>query len=142
MSNLGGLGITTPTPVQAACIPKVLAGVDCIGTAQTGSGKTAAFAVPILQRLLQDPYGVFALVLTPTRRAHAPRRPACRPLLRLQAPAAAIPNNRELAHQIAEQFAAFGAGVTLNVLVAVGGEDMSKQARERRREATRERALA
>jgi ATP-dependent RNA helicase DDX49/DBP8 len=64
---LRGLGITQPTAVQAGCIPAALAGRDVIGTAQTGSGKTAAFALPILQQLAADPYGVFALVLTPTR---------------------------------------------------------------------------
>jgi len=42
-------------------------GEDCIGCAKTGSGKTLAFALPILQRLCEDPYGIFALVLTPTR---------------------------------------------------------------------------
>jgi DEAD/DEAH box helicase len=41
--------------------------LDCIGNAKTGSGKTVAFAIPILQKLMQDPYGIFALVLTPTR---------------------------------------------------------------------------
>lgn len=41
--------------------------MDCIGNAKTGSGKTVAFAVPILQKLMKDPYGIFALVLTPTR---------------------------------------------------------------------------
>jgi ATP-dependent RNA helicase DDX49/DBP8 len=66
-SVLQSLGITRPTPVQRGCIPAVLDGRDVIGTAQTGSGKTAAFALPILQRLSRDPYGVFALVLTPTR---------------------------------------------------------------------------
>lgn len=61
------LGMTKPTAVQRGCIPAVLAGKDVIGLAQTGSGKTAAFALPILQILAKDPYGVFALVLTPTR---------------------------------------------------------------------------
>lgn len=42
-------------------------GKDCIGCAKTGSGKTAAFALPILQRLAEDPFGIYALVLTPTR---------------------------------------------------------------------------
>jgi ATP-dependent RNA helicase DDX49/DBP8 len=42
-------------------------GRDCIGNAKTGSGKTVAFAIPILQKLSADPYGIFALVLTPTR---------------------------------------------------------------------------
>ena len=61
------LGMTQPTEVQKGCIPSILKGRDVIGTAHTGSGKTAAFALPILQRLAQDPYGVYALVLTPTR---------------------------------------------------------------------------
>jgi ATP-dependent RNA helicase DDX49/DBP8 len=45
----------------------ILEGRDCIGNAKTGSGKTIAFALPILQKLSVDPYGIFALVLTPTR---------------------------------------------------------------------------
>lgn len=65
--SLASMSIRAPTPVQAACIPPVLAGRDCIGSAQTGSGKTIAFALPILQELSKDPYGIFALVLTPTR---------------------------------------------------------------------------
>lgn len=61
------LGMCHPTSVQSHCIPKILAGCDVLGLAQTGSGKTAAFALPILHRLAEDPYGVFALVITPTR---------------------------------------------------------------------------
>lgn len=61
------LGMSQPTDVQRGCIPAILKGRDVIGLAQTGSGKTAAFALPILQALAKDPYGVFALVLTPTR---------------------------------------------------------------------------
>lgn len=61
------VGLNAPTPVQAGCIPPILAGRDVIGSAKTGSGKTAAFALPILQRLSEEPHGVFALVLTPTR---------------------------------------------------------------------------
>jgi hypothetical protein len=53
--------------VQMGCIPAILQGRNVIGTAQTGSGKTAAFALPILQHLAKDPFGVFCLVLTPTR---------------------------------------------------------------------------
>ena len=62
---------------------QVLGGRDVIGTAQTGSGKTAAFALPILQQLAEDPYGVFALTLTPTRCACRLRRrpPALQPSL-------------------------------------------------------------
>lgn len=61
------LGMSMPTEVQRGCIPAVLAGRDVIGLAQTGSGKTAAFALPILQSLAKDPYGVYAVALTPTR---------------------------------------------------------------------------
>ena len=61
-----GLGMRAPTEVQRGTIPAVLGGRDVIGVAHTGSGKTAAFALPILQRLARDPFGVFALVLTPT----------------------------------------------------------------------------
>lgn len=62
-----GLGMPSPTAVQRACIPAILAGRDVIAVSQTGTGKTAAFALPILQLLARDPFGVFALVLTPTR---------------------------------------------------------------------------
>ncbi len=61
------LGMSMPTEVQRGCIPAILAGRDVIGLAQTGSGKTAAFALPILQSLAKDPYGVYAVALTPTR---------------------------------------------------------------------------
>src|SRR6516162_3216901 len=57
-----------PTPIQAEAIPAVLAGRDVIATAQTGTGKTAAFLLPILHRLLELPPGTTqALVVTPTR---------------------------------------------------------------------------
>ncbi|KAI0244891.1 putative RNA helicase [Massospora cicadina] len=78
-------------------------GRDVVGGAKTGSGKTAAFALPMLQKLAVDPYGVFGLVLTPTR---------------------------ELAFQLAEQFAALGEGINLKYCVVVGGLDMMKQAVE------------
>jgi ATP-dependent helicase YprA (DUF1998 family) len=61
------LGMRQPTEVQRGTIPAVLSGRNVIGVAHTGSGKTAAFALPILQKLAKDPYGVFALVMTPTR---------------------------------------------------------------------------
>ncbi|CAG8515016.1 12053_t:CDS:10 [Dentiscutata erythropus] len=63
---LNAMSIKFPTEIQSACIPKILLGKDCIGEAKTGSGKTAAFALPILQKLSEDPFGIFALVLTPT----------------------------------------------------------------------------
>src|SRR5438067_2888059 len=61
-------GYTTPTPIQAQAIPPILAGRDLLGCAQTGTGKTAAFLLPILHRLLRLPRNkVQALILTPTR---------------------------------------------------------------------------
>src|SRR5438876_499345 len=69
------LGYEAPTPIQKEAIPAVLAGRDVIGTAQTGSGKTAAFLLPILQRLLKQPPGrTRALVLSPTRELAAQTR--------------------------------------------------------------------
>lgn len=63
-----GLGYEKPTPVQEAAIPPILAGRDCIALAATGTGKTAAFIVPMLQKLMDAPRGkVKALVLAPTR---------------------------------------------------------------------------
>lgn len=61
------LGLQQPTPVQEACVPAAIQGKDVIGCAPTGSGKTAAFALPVLHLLSEDPFGIFALVLTPTR---------------------------------------------------------------------------
>src|SRR5687768_5894109 len=65
-------GYTVPTPIQAAAIPLLLGGKDLLGIAQTGTGKTAAFALPLLQRLVEanrrpQPRSVRLLVLTPTR---------------------------------------------------------------------------
>lgn len=96
------LGIRRPTAVQARCIPQILAGRDVLGLAQTGSGKTAAFALPILQLLAGNPYGVFAVVVTPTR---------------------------ELAYQMAEQFRALGSAVRVRCSVVVGGMDLLTQAK-------------
>src|SRR5207249_151526 len=63
-----GLGYAAPTPIQKEAIPAILSGRDVIGTAQTGSGKTAAFLLPILQRLMkQSPGRTRALILSPTR---------------------------------------------------------------------------
>jgi hypothetical protein len=79
----------------------VCAGKDVVGLAQTGSGKTATFAIPIIQALLANVQPFFALVLSPTR---------------------------ELAIQICEQFEALGAGVGLKAVALVGGIDMMRQA--------------
>jgi len=56
-----------PTKIQKEAIPVALQGKDIIGLAETGSGKTGAFAIPILQALLENPQRYFALILTPTR---------------------------------------------------------------------------
>nr|XP_022329447.1 probable ATP-dependent RNA helicase DDX49 [Crassostrea virginica] len=94
------MGLRQPTPIQVNCIPPILEGKDCIGCAKTGSGKTAAFALPIVQKLSEDPFGIFALVLTPTR---------------------------ELAFQIAEQFNVLGKPINVRVTVITGGLDMMQQ---------------
>ena len=98
-------GYSTPTPIQAQAIPPVLAGRDLCGIAQTGTGKTAAFALPILQRLA-----------TATGRP-APR--TCRALVLSPA--------RELASQIADNFRAYGAGTSLSTAVVFGGVSIGRQ---------------
>jgi ATP-dependent RNA helicase RhlE len=66
--KLAAASFTTLTPVQATAIPQALAGKDVMATAQTGTGKTLAFLLPVMERLLQDPARhVRALVLVPTR---------------------------------------------------------------------------
>lgn len=90
-----------PSKIQKEAIPVALQGKDVIGLAETGSGKTAAFALPILQSLLEHPQRYFALILTPTR---------------------------ELAFQISEQFEALGSSIGVKCAVIVGGMDMMSQA--------------
>ncbi len=62
-----GMGFEKPTPIQAALVPKALTGRDCIGQAQTGTGKTASFVIPILERIDHSSQDLQAIVLTPTR---------------------------------------------------------------------------
>jgi ATP-dependent RNA helicase RhlE len=99
-------GYTTPTPIQEQSIPIVLEGRDLLGCAQTGTGKTAAFAIPILQILQLEKTagntnkGIKALILTPTR---------------------------ELAIQIDESFAAYGKHLNLRHLVIFGGVSQQPQ---------------
>ncbi|GAB7350531.1 hypothetical protein MBLNU459_g1118t1 [Dothideomycetes sp. NU459] len=95
------LGYKAPTPIQAESIPLALQGRDLIGLAETGSGKTAAFALPILQALMDKPQALFGLVLAPTR---------------------------ELAYQISQQFEALGSLISVRSAVIVGGMDMVPQA--------------
>lgn len=94
------LAMEQPTLVQRLCIPSILAGKHTVGGALTGSGKTAAFALPILQLLAEEMYGVFSLVLTPSR---------------------------ELAYQILDQFIAFGAPCAARTAVVIGGVHHDKQ---------------
>ncbi|KAI1709950.1 DEAD/DEAH box helicase domain-containing protein [Ditylenchus destructor] len=101
--QLEELTLKKPTPVQAACIPKILDGCDVLGCAKTGTGKTLAFALPILEKLAVDPFGIFALVLTPTR---------------------------ELAFQIGDQFMALGKQINLQTIVIIGGRYQVIQAQE------------
>ncbi|ASZ12764.1 DEAD/DEAH box helicase [Chitinophaga pendula] len=96
-------GYTSPTPIQQQAIPVVLQGKDLLGCAQTGTGKTAAFAIPILQLLYQHKQAagsIRALILTPTR---------------------------ELAIQIDESFAAYGRNTGLKHAVIFGGVSQQKQ---------------
>jgi ATP-dependent RNA helicase DeaD len=66
-SQLESLGITTPTAIQAQAIPELLSGRDVVGQSQTGTGKTAAFSLPIIERINPQSHHVQALILTPTR---------------------------------------------------------------------------
>lgn len=78
------LGLRESTPIQRQCIPPIMEGKDCIGAAKTGSGKTFAFALPILAKLSADPANFFALVLTPTHElAYQVRRVNCYTLMDL-----------------------------------------------------------
>jgi len=122
--NFAGLGLnepicralsaenyTSPTPIQARAIPPLLAGKDLLGIAQTGTGKTAAFALPIMQRLSESrersgPRGPRALVLAPTR---------------------------ELAIQIAEAFRTYGRHLHLRYAVVYGGVGQRPQVEALRR---------
>ena len=98
-------GYVTPTPIQAQAIPSVMAGRDLLGIAQTGTGKTAAFALPILHRLNED-------------RKPAPRN-GCRVLV--------LSPTRELATQIAESFRAYGKHLGFSVAVIFGGAKYGPQ---------------
>ena len=107
-----------------------MAGENVIGAAPTGSGKTAAFALPILQRLSADPYGIFALVLTPTRSVRAYivyvcARSIVRSLFRF---ALSCTTDSELAIQIKDQFVALGKPIGVRCAVIVGGEQATGQA--------------
>jgi ATP-dependent RNA helicase DeaD len=94
-----GLGYAEPTPIQSAIIPVMLTGADVIGQAQTGTGKTAAFALPILQNFTPQRY-VQALVLAPTR---------------------------ELALQVADSMTVYGKHLDVRILAVYGGQPYGPQ---------------
>jgi len=104
LQTLESLGYATPTPVQKQAIPAVLAGRDLMAAAQTGTGKTAAFALPVLQRLTMEgaasPNTARCLVLVPTR---------------------------ELAEQVYESFRTYGRALPLRYAVAYGGVAIEPQ---------------
>lgn len=64
IASLASMEIKRPTGIQKACIPEILKGKDCIGGSRTGTGKTVAFSVPILQKWSEDPCGIFAVMIT------------------------------------------------------------------------------
>ena len=103
LAVLDTLGYQTPTPIQQAAIPEVLAGHDVMAGAQTGTGKTAAFALPLIQRHLvreTSEKAIRVLVLTPTR---------------------------ELAQQVHQSFVKYSQGLGLNSVVAYGGASINPQ---------------
>ena len=103
MAGVRALGYTTPTPIQLKSIPPIMQGRDVLGLAQTGTGKTAAFVLPILQRLLQGPRGqVRALIISPTR---------------------------ELAEQTCDAISELGQQTGLRSLSIYGGVSMEQQTR-------------
>lgn len=102
LKALDDMGFEEPAPIQAEAIPHLLAGRDVIGQAQTGTGKTAAFAVPLLQRLRRDSPRPQALVLAPTR---------------------------ELALQVAEEIARIGKHLQVRELAVYGGSPIDRQIR-------------
>ncbi|PSW13485.1 DEAD/DEAH box helicase [Photobacterium rosenbergii] len=106
VENVSSLGFEVPTPVQSQAIPEILAGHDVLAGAQTGTGKTAAFGLPLLHRLLEDNSNateakqVKALILTPTR---------------------------ELAQQVFDSMSQYANETGLKVAVAYGGTSMKVQ---------------
>jgi ATP-dependent RNA helicase DeaD len=80
LSALDKIGFTTPTPIQEQAIPPALEGCDILGSAQTGTGKTAAFGIPLISRLIANPTGM-AIVMTPTRELAAQVLSTLHPLL-------------------------------------------------------------
>jgi ATP-dependent RNA helicase RhlE len=103
MAGVRALGYSVPTPIQSQVIPLIMRGRDVIGLAQTGTGKTAAFVLPILERLRPGPRGcVRALIISPTR---------------------------ELAEQTCQVINGLGSGTGLQSIAVYGGVSMERQTR-------------
>ena len=102
VQTIADIGYTAPTPIQSTVIPAMLAGQDVIGQSQTGSGKTAAFSLPILHNLQTDQRHVQSLVVTPTR---------------------------ELAIQVADAMYTYGRQAGVRVLAVYGGQPYDRQIR-------------
>jgi len=106
--SLAALGLTDPTPIQQRAIPLALDGRDVMGLAQTGTGKTAAFGLPMVQKLLETgkrkpaPHTMRGLVLAPTR---------------------------ELAGQILDNLRAYAENTPLKTALVVGGKSINAQAK-------------
>jgi ATP-dependent RNA helicase RhlE len=107
-------GYAHPTPIQAEAIPHVLAGKDVLGVAQTGTGKTAAFAVPIIHRLLDPAHKILHAGEQPSE-AHNVAKAARKIRSLILSP------TRELASQIEESFKTYGRGTSLRYAVIFGG---------------------
>jgi ATP-dependent RNA helicase DeaD len=106
VNQLETLGFTTPTTIQVQAIPQLLAGRDVVGQSQTGTGKTAAFSLPMLERIDTENRAVQALILTPTR---------------------------ELASQVAEAIRTFSSNRRLSIVTVCGGQSMERQVRSLQR---------
>jgi ATP-dependent RNA helicase RhlE len=106
LRSVEAAGYTTPTPIQVQAIPLALEGSDLIGLAQTGTGKTAAFTLPIVQRLAGGPRRTRALILTPTR---------------------------ELCVQVEESFRKYGRFSEIDVISIYGGVGFDSQTRALKR---------
>ena len=107
LNTLSELGIVNPTPIQQQAIPHVLQGKDVLAGAQTGTGKTAAFGLPLIQRFIEQPWQreanskeIRALVLVPTR---------------------------ELAQQVLDSLQAYAKGTELKIVAVYGGTSMKVQ---------------
>ncbi|PWE33346.1 DEAD/DEAH box helicase [Maritimibacter sp. 55A14] len=111
LKSLASLGYEVPTPIQAQAIPLILRGRDLMGLAQTGTGKTAAFGLPLIHHLMAE---------------HArPDARSCRSLI--------LAPTRELANQIADNLRGFTRGTPLTVTVVVGGASLNVQTRNLQR---------